>query len=177
VAEVRAHLKQQGACPGAPDDWTVAQWLAAPVDYPPVGLALSGLLSVEALLADRTMESFGPFGATSQRAALSIKASRLVSDLFTWVAQPQVAAWRELTAWPGRYRIDALLAETPNLAHILLGSGACLAWPERVRLQAAPQEAVQHVEGARAPIPDELEAARELDFRIRKRFDPDGRFV
>lgn len=177
VAEVRAVLKQQGACPGAHDDWTVAQWLAAPVQYPPVGLAASGLLSVEVLLADRTMESFGPFGATSRRAALSLKASRLVSDLFTWVAQPQVAAWRDLAAWPGRYRIDALLDETPNLAHILLGSGASLAWPERVRLQAMPQEVVQRAGSFRDPAPDELEAAQKLDFRIRKRFDPDGRFI
>lgn len=177
VGEVRARLQQQSACPGAPDDWTVARWMAAASSFPPASLQDSGLVSVEVLLADRTMETFGPFGATSQRAALSIKASRLVSDLFTWVSQPQVAGWRTLPKWPSRYRIDALLADPPNLAHILLGSGSSLAWPDRIRLQAVPEPLVSlGVEEPAVPT-GIVQAACQLDEQIKHRFDPTGRFA
>jgi hypothetical protein len=176
VGEVRSRSRQQSACPGAPDDWTVARWMAAPSPFPPAALQGSGLVSVEVLLADRTMETFGPFGATSQRAALSLKASRLVSDLFTWVSQPHVAGWRNLPRWPSRYRIDALMADPPNLAHILLGSGARLAWPDRIRLQAVPEPVVPEVEEV-AVSAELVQVARTLDERIKHRFDPAGRFA
>lgn len=177
VGDVRTRLKQQSACPGGEDDWTVAQWLAAPVPYPPVSLHASGLVGVEVLLADRTMESFGPFGATSQRVALSLGTSRLISDLFTIVSRPQVAAWRDLVAWPARYRLDALMAQTPNLAHILLGSGAGLAWPDRVRLEVVPDGMSPGQGQGRAVLPDDIEAARALDVLVKQRFDPAGRFA
>lgn len=177
VGEIRSRLQQQNACQGASDDWTVAQWMATDSAFPPAALQDSGLISVEVLLADRTMETFGPFGASSQRAALSLKASRLVSDLFTWAAQPPVAGWRHLPAWPSRYRIDALLADPPNLAHILLGSGSRLAWPDRICLQAVPEPATPRMLGESPVSAEDAEAARSLDERVKQRFDPSGRFA
>lgn len=177
VGEIRSRFQQQSACQGAPDDWTVAQWMATDSSFPPAAFQDSGLVSVEVLLADRTMETFGPFGATSQRAALSLKASRLVSDLFTWAAQPPVAGWRNLPAWPSRYRIDALLADPPNLAHILLGSGSRLAWPDRICLQAVPESATSRTPGDNPVSFEDAEAARSLDERVKQRFDPSGRFA
>lgn len=177
VGEVRARFQQQNACPGAADDWTVAHWMAVHSAFPPASFQDSGLVSVEVLLADRTMETFGPFGATSQRAALSLKASRLVSDLFTWVSQPSIAGWRSLPRWPSRYRIDALLAEPPNLAHLLLGSGARLAWPDRIRLQAVPEPVAPKVADEIVVTTEVIQAARSLDERIKHRFDPSGRFA
>lgn len=174
VGDIRTHL--QGACPGAPDNWTLAYWLAASRDYPPAQLQGSGLASVQVLLADRSTEVFGPFGVSSQR-ALSLHISRLVSDLFTWVARPEVAAWRSLPRWPGRYRIDALLADVPNLAHVLLGSGGALAWPESIRLEApgvAPAAADAEPDAAAAPA--DPTAVALLDERIRQRFDAASRF-
>lgn len=143
----------------------------------PAAFQDSGLVSVSVLLADRTMETFGPFGANSQRAALSLKASRLVSDLFTWVSQPPVAGWRHLPAWPSRYRIDALLADPPNLAHILLGSGSRLAWPDRIRLQAVPEPGTARAPRGNPVSDEDAQAARSLDERVKQRFDPSGRFA
>jgi len=177
VGDVRARFQQQSACPGASDDWTVAHWMATHSSFPPASFQDSGLVSVEVLLADRTMETFGPFGATSQRAALSLKASRLVSDLFTWVSQPPVAGWRSLPSWPSRFRIDALLADPPNLAHVLLGSGSRLAWPDRICLQAVPEPVTATVAQEVCLSAEEVQAARSLDERVKNRFDPLGRFA
>ncbi len=175
VADVRARL--QDACPGAHESWTLAQWLAAPAGYPVAQLGCSGLASVEVLLADRTLETFGPFGASSQRAALSVKASRLVSDLFTWVSQPPANGWGQLKRWPGRYRVDALLADTPNLAHLLLGSGGTLAWPDRIRLEPVGVSLPDADRAMRTePQPADLNAGEILDARIKQRFDPAGLF-
>ena len=173
VADLRQRL--HGACPGAPDDATLADWLAsaAAAAPPPGALAGSGVHAVEVLLADGTLENFGPFGAQSNRPALSVAASRLVSELFTLATQPAPTKWRHLPAWPAQYRLDALLAEPPNLAHLLLGSGGTLAWLERARL--VPVEAASAARPADAPArPDAATsmAADMLDAEVKQRFDP-----
>jgi len=166
-----------GACAGGQADWTLGRWLACTSHFPPACFGGSGLDSIDVLLADGTMETFGPFGVDTRRAALSLKTSRLVSDLFTWVSQPAVAQWRALPAWPATYRIDALLADTPNLAHVLLGSGARLAWPQRLRLVAPTPPAPPATPPAAGFDAAILNQAADLDRRIRQRFDPDRLFA
>lgn len=167
-----------GLCPGAAAEMTVGQWLndSACAGRATGGVATAGVLEVDVLLADGTLEPFGPFGADSRRPALSKAVSRLVSALFTCAAADPAAGWRTRAYWPARYRLDALFAVSPNLAHVLLGSGGTLAWVERAVLQAAPVRVDGRVldDGLR----DEAVAAEAawLDAKVKGIFDPKGMF-
>lgn len=167
-----------GACAGAADADCVASWLADPVAHAwPVGeLACSGLQSVELMLAAGDRECFGAFGAAARRPALSGAASHLVSSLFAMAAEPALTPWREFTRWPARYRLDALFAPSPNLAHLLLGGTGTLAWPERVVLGDAEPGSVRPA-GVAAPAAPDGELAAALDERVKRIFDPRPTFA
>lgn len=132
-----------GACPGGDDDLTLALWLAGcpPPTTDPKGAATYTLDAAEVMLASGHIELFGPFGAQTQRPPLSSAASSLVSQLFMLVNSGEVRPWRHLAAWPARYRLDALLQQEPNLAHVWHGSQGTLGWVLRAHLKPCAADA------------------------------------
>lgn len=166
------------ACPGAPGELTLAQWLADPAwhRWPVAGTADSGLVHADVLLADGTSEAFGPFGADAQRPALSGAASRRVAELFSASRDPAFAAWREAGKWPAPYRLDALWADTPNLAHVLLGGAGTLAWPVSL-VFALPHAQTPTSTTSQVCEPDAIPvsgAVRRLEHCLRAILDPAG---
>lgn len=175
VGALRRHLPE--ALFEAADDATLAAWLtgtgAARAGLDELGA--SGLVAIDVLLADGSMESFGPFGADARRSALSASASGLVSALFTLAHDPLRSGWREFAVWPGRYRLDALLAPHPNLAWLLAGSAGTLAWADSLTFVAPPAPAATPLPvGAPASPAAAAAATEELDAAIKRRFDPGG---
>ncbi len=201
-------LREQlpGAAPGAPAHSLLIDWLADPTwhrQWPLAGTSASALVQADLMLADGSRESFGTFGADARRPALSGSASRLVAELFTIASGPGAAAWRGQGDWPARYRLDALWAYAPNLAHLLLGGAGTLAWPALLEFEVAaapgapagatagaPNEAAAHatrdasgasegnaVDSSGAPPASARPAApavRALEARVRQAFDPAG---
>ncbi len=106
----------------------LAQWLATVGRYQP-NLDHLGLVSVEWLFADGTIEVLGAFGQADSQPLRSLKAQQTVPRLFELSAEPLVRQAIEHGDWPGGFRIDAL-ARTPavNLANVVVGSGGALGW-------------------------------------------------
>jgi hypothetical protein len=98
---------------------TMAQWLAL---WDSEDLAQSGLVSVEWMFADGTIEVLGPFGANDSQPLRSVTAQTCIPKLFELASdlQPESAQ--------GLYRLDALRAPNVNLAHFTLGHRATLGW-------------------------------------------------
>ncbi|MBU4611244.1 FAD-binding protein [Achromobacter sp. GG226] len=173
LGALREHWPE--ACPGAPSDLTVMHWLAEPAwqGWATSGTPDSGLMHADVLLADGTLEAFGPFGADARRPALSAAASRRVADLFSMAMDPAHAAWRDAPRWPARYRLDALWAESPNLSHLMLGGAGTLGWP--VALVFARVSHAVMLPSAEALVPRTLApASRPLEHRLRAILDPAG---
>ena len=184
----------------APSEWSLAAWLATTHGWAIGETAASGVESVEILLSDGTAETLGAFGAADQRPLRSVTVQRLVPALFQLSQSPDATICRQAQNWPCPYRLDALLPKAPaevNLAQLLLGHGAELAWVESVTLipGASTQPAyesstsdVPHVPGAQAssfddnrPAPEArvassadqvASAARRLQIRMKQAFDP-----
>lgn len=156
-----------------PAQLTLAQWLAERAAWAPGDGAASGVLSIDALLADGVGETFGPFGEADVKPLQSSTVQRLVPALFQLAAQAEIGACRELAVWPARYRLDALLPQVPrtvNLAHVLLGHAGTLAWIENAVLEAAPP--------LPRPMPalPQAQAVPAMQARIKTLFDPKGVF-
>ena len=98
---------------------TTAQWLAL---WDHEDLAQSGLVSVEWMFADGTIEVLGPFGANDSQPLRSVTAQTCIPKLFELASnlQPESAQ--------GLYRLDALSVPDVNLAHFTLGHRATLGW-------------------------------------------------
>jgi len=98
---------------------TMAQWLAL---WDSEDLTQSGLISVEWLFADGTIEVLGPFGATDSQPLRSVTAQTCIPKLFELASnlQPESAQ--------GLYRLDALRVSDVNLAYFTLGHRATLGW-------------------------------------------------
>lgn len=159
---------------GVPAAMTVAEWLAAPARWMAGRCADSGVLAVEAMLADGVEESLGPFGEADVEPLRSVTVQRLVPALFQLASGGDAFATRDGERWLGRYRLDALKPEAPatvNLAHTLLGHGGTLAWVQSVTLADVPAAPLL------APA-TELPglATTRLDSRVKTQFDPDRRF-
>ncbi|KGD94056.1 FAD-binding protein [Achromobacter sp. RTa] len=171
AALAAAGLRQFAGQPGA---MTLAEWLAAPARWRAGQCADSGVLAVEAMLADGIEETLGPFGEADIQPLRSVTVQRLVPALFQLASGGDAFATRDGERWLGRYRLDALKPEAPatvNLAHLLLGHGGTLAWVQSVTLAgAAPAPQL-----AAAAEPPGLATTR-LDSRVKALFDPDGRF-
>jgi len=118
---------------------TVAAWLAHRgfCQWGTGQTALSGVTHVCALLADGSSAVLGPFGAQQQTPLTTATQRDLVSALFALTMGEDAQHCLSESAWPARYRLDALCprTDTPvNLAHLLLGHGGQLAWVEWVVL-------------------------------------------
>lgn len=163
---------------------TVAAWLADRTlcDWPSGETFKSGLVHASVLLADGTRANLGPFGENNQKPLDSPSLRRSVSALHELASQAEAQACRQLTCWPARYRLDALLpcaGQTVNLSHLLLGHGGDLAWVEWLVINEQTQ--AQHHALAE---PDYLACKRaedkswlapaDLDSRVKALFDPSG---
>ena len=167
-----------------PAEWTLGRWLATADGWLPGGCAASGVHAVDVMLADGSSEQLGSFGVAATR-PLGPTIRALVSGLFETAASPAVTAMRAAPRWPGRYRLDALLPETPegatpipNLAHLLLGSRGTLAWVERVHLRLVQGDAPARCATTNASLDHSSAhaAVQHIDADLKHRFDPATRF-
>jgi len=176
---------------GADPQQTLGHWLMTADQWLPGGCAASDVHAVDVLLADGSSEQLGSFGQTATR-PLGPALRALVSGLFETAASPVATAMRAQPRWPGRYRLDALLPQTPpglapipNLAHLLLGSRGTLAWAARIHLRLRPEDATApaSAEPQGGTSPDgadqtvELAAVQRIDAYVKSRFDPETRFA
>jgi hypothetical protein len=164
----------------------VAAWLADRTlcDWPSGETYKSGLMHASVLLADGTRANLGPFGENNQKPLDSPSLRRSVSALYELANHADARACRELTSWPARYRLDALLpcaGQTVNLAHLLLGHGGDLAWVEWLVINeqttAEPYAFAEPGYLARKRAEDKSWLAPvDLDTRVKALFDPSGAF-
>ena len=168
---------------------TLGHWLMTADQWLPGDCAASDVHAVDVLLADGSSEQLGSFGQAATR-PLGRALRALVSGLFETAASPVATAMRAQARWPGRYRLDALLPQTPqglapvpNLAHLLLGSRGSLAWAERIHLRLRPEHAASRGKaepqgGTSSYAVDqvvELAAVQRIDAYVKCRFDPETR--
>jgi hypothetical protein len=162
---------------GSPEN--LAQWLAT-VGRERPNLDHLGLVSVEWLFADGTIEVLGAFGQADSQPLRSLKAQKTIPKLFELSAEPIVQQSFEKKWWPGTFRIDALV-RTPavNLANVVVGSGGALGW-----LVAATfdQNAVKTVPiGQMAQVgvadPNQALAWRALNQQVKGVMDPENLFM
>jgi hypothetical protein len=102
--------------------------------------ALRCVERVEVLLADGTLEVLGPFGATAQAPLRSLTMQRLVPKLFELAGSEAAQHCAQVTPWPARYRLDALMATAahePNLAQLFFGHQGHLGWVQTLWLRRA----------------------------------------
>jgi hypothetical protein len=130
------------------------------------------------LLADGTVEVFGPFGATAQAPLRSLTVQRLVPKLFELAASDAAQSCAQVIPWPACYRLDALIATAthePNLAQLLFGHQGRLGWLQALWLKRPQFEVgmTAKTEGERAPL---LQLASHLDQELKHLLDPLGVF-
>ncbi|ANN65716.1 hypothetical protein [Bordetella bronchialis] len=173
---------------------TVAAWLADrhAAAWPAGRADLSGIYAADVLLADGVADTLGPFGADDGWPLRSAALQQLVPTLFRLASGPEAQWCAAQSAWPARYRLDALLPVPPastNLARMLHGHGGTLAWLESLILEVPPAGRIaahgDHA-GDAAPAEDSETTrlppglppaqARALDRRIKDSFDPAGLF-
>ena len=100
--------------------------------------ALRCVERVEVLLADGTLEVLGPFGATAQAPLRSLTMQRLVPKLFELAGSGAAQQCAQVTQWPARYRLDALMTTAthePNLAQLFFGHQGRLGWVQTLWLR------------------------------------------
>ncbi len=156
----------------------LAQWFAH-VGHYPVDLVSLGLISVEWLFADGTVEVLGAFGSQDSQPLRSLRAQRSVPKLFEIVTQEAVKQALADQQWPWRFRVDALTHMTqPNLAHVTVGHGGALGW-----LIAATFEQHAVIEASPQPVSSgRLDSVSErstpdLDAKVKQIMDPEGIFL
>lgn len=159
---------------------TLGHWFATSDRWLPGRCAASGVHAVDVMMADGSSEQLGSFGVAGVR-PLTPALRALISGLFEAAASPVVATMRAASIWPARYRLDALLPETPdgatpvpNLGHLLLGSRGSLAWVERIHLRL--QREGSPASGTSADQPPAHAAVQHIDVDMKRRFDPATRF-
>lgn len=192
-AEVPAHL-------------TVAAWLADRnlCNWTTSHTAASGIVHASALLADGVSVSLGAFATDNRKALDNLRLQTLIPALFTLASGAEASQCAERTAWPARYRLDALMpapGASLNLAHLLLGHGGDLAWLEWVVIDERLADPAQGaaflpelpwaefddygddagsfgIEGGTGPCEavNLAHAATALDAAVKRLFDPNGVF-
>lgn len=171
---------------GAPPDFTLADYLLGTESalWRPGQTAASGLIYASALLADGTRAGLGPFGERNTKPLEGVRLQRLISALFQVQSGPLGQSCLQSTAWPARYRLDALTPASGfgiNLAHLLLAQCGELAWVEWMVLQ--PQQAPAAADqsgrdgGRQANLSSECQQqAAQLNRAVKQLFDPDSLF-
>jgi FAD/FMN-containing dehydrogenase/Fe-S oxidoreductase len=114
------------------------------------GNMVHNVVGIDAILADGTLEHFGPFGVGATRALGSARASAMVSRLFQLAAREREEierVWPRVLRRVGGYNLDVFhpVSVRPytgdgsvNLAHLLVGSEGTLAHFRRLHLKLAP---------------------------------------
>ncbi|MVW79556.1 hypothetical protein [Bordetella sp. 02P26C-1] len=170
----------------APPDCSVGVWLATAYDWRPGATAESGVVAIDVLLSDGTMETLGPFGECDSRPLRSATVQKLIPFLFQLAAGADARACRSADVWPCRYRLDAMLPAAPaevNLAHLLLGHHGELAWVEAVTLVVSEEvwssvsSHTDAVPSAHREAPETIAMAQRLQRQIKDAFDPSGLFL
>lgn len=155
----------------------LAQWLAVVARHEP-DLSAFGLVSVEWLFADGTIEVLGAFGSQDSQPLHSLRAQQTVPKLFECVMQPVVQRAIVAKRWPWLFRLDALSGPQVNLAHLMLGHGGALGW-----LIAATFDKEAVVQSASEPEIDASvlltgnERSIDLDASVKQIMDPEGIFL
>jgi hypothetical protein len=153
---------------------TVAQWVASRRGGGwPVGQChLSGVLQIQALLADGTTEVFGPFGASAQAPLRSLTTQRMIPKLFELAYSVPLESSTSVEDWPLRYRLDALRPTAPlepNLAWLFNGHGGALGWVQTVWFVSS--ESPTHTSVKVLPID-----FAPIDRAVKQILDPTGVF-
>ncbi|MEL6478739.1 MAG: FAD-linked oxidase C-terminal domain-containing protein [Pseudomonadota bacterium] len=102
------------------------------------GMSRDNVLAIDAILADGTR---GHFGETEPAKLGNGPVDALVRDLLAIGAREAEEIARRTPKVPrnvGGYNLDALMAERPNLATLLVGSEGTLAFFERITLKLSP---------------------------------------
>src|SRR5438067_3478678 len=103
------------------------------------GTMRDNVLSIDAVLADGTAGHFGPIASDLSDAAAPLH--DLTKDLLALGAReaPEIEAqFPKVQRRVGGYNLDALLANAPNLSHLLVGSEGTLAFSSRIELKLWP---------------------------------------
>lgn len=143
----------------------MAQWLSC---WSGPDLAASGLVSVEWLFADGSVEVLGPFGARDSQPLRSATAQKAIPKIFELAASLDPAKGQ----WCGRYRLDALRADAVNLAHVVLGHGATLGW----LIAATLKHPGKHLSVPGQLLRQNPMVMNDLDRAVKKIMDPRERF-
>ena len=122
----------------------------------------------EVLLADGTVEMLGPFGATAQAPLRSLTVQRLVPKLFELAGSEAAHRCAQVTPWPARYRLDALMATAahePNLAQLFFGHQGRLGWVQTLWLRRAdtPNETKHGAQNKEQEVNQDEIAERTFD--------------
>lgn len=161
---------------------TIAQWFARPFTGT---LLQSGIVQVEVLLADGTLERLGPFGTKDSAPLRSLSVQKNIPRLFELAQSRDAALCAECHSWPLRYRLDALMSQagdSPNLAWLFAGHGGSLAWLQTVWIQRTDSALpIQQISGDQGLSDQSLgaevsHAAGLLDQSIKQILDPAGVF-
>lgn len=156
-----------------------AQWLATAGREQP-NLNGLGLVSVEWLFADGTIEVLGAFGQADSQPLRSLKAQQTIPKLFELSAKPFVQQSLENQGWPGTFRIDALVREAAvNLANVVVGSGGALGWLVAATFAQSARRVPELGESFGCADRDSNESALwvALDQQVKTVFDPQNLFL
>src|ERR1700726_3631918 len=103
------------------------------------GTMRDNVLSIDAVLADGRAAHFGPIAADLSDVPAALR--DLAKDLLALGAReaPEIEArFPKVQRRVGGYNLDALLANAPNLSHLLVGSEGTLAFSTRIELKLWP---------------------------------------
>lgn len=158
----------------------LAQWLAVVARHD-MNLSALGLVSVEWLFADGTIEVLGAFGSRDSQPLRSLRAQQTIPKLFEYLSEPVVQEALAAKRWPWVFRLDALKGVEINLAHLVLGHGGALGWliaatfDKRVVVQSGGS--TQTAEMVQEAGLIDTEPTIELDARVKAIMDPEGLFL
>ena len=176
----------------ADPEQTVAQWVASRGcgRWPTGQCDLSGIVQLQAVLADGTTEVLGPFGATAQAPLQSLATQRIIPKLFELAHSAPVEQSMAAAIWPLRFRLDALRPKAPsepNLAWLFSGHGGALGWVQTVWFAASERTSVGVGDPSDAAMDTSLRSAdnfadplsipfASIDRSVKQILDPSGVF-
>jgi FAD/FMN-containing dehydrogenase/Fe-S oxidoreductase len=103
------------------------------------GTMRDNVLSIDAVLADGTSAHFGPIASDLSDVPAALR--DLARDLLALGAREAAeieARFPKVQRRVGGYNLDALIANAPNLSHLLVGSEGTLAFSTRIELKLWP---------------------------------------
>ena len=162
---------------GAPEN--LAQWLAT-IGREQPNLDHLGLVSIEWLFADGTIEVLGAFGQADSQPLRSLKAQQTIPKLFELSAEPLVEQSLAKKWWPGIFRIDALTRQPAvNLANVVVGSAGALGWLVAATFDQSAVRVPVACEGFSCPAQTSSETALwvAIDQQVKAVMDPQNLFM